>query len=399
MDFRLTEKQEALKQQFEDFFKEIMKEAPPEYGRGGLEAIYDTEEGFQFHKYVAKKLGEKGWIARPWPKKYGGQDAPIIEQLIFNEVREKHRAPGIDNFGVGMFAPTLLLGATEEQKERLLPPIAKGEVIYCQGWSEPNAGSDLASLQTKAIRDGDHYVINGQKIWTTGAHRADCMFLLARTDPNEKRHKGLSVFHLPVNLPGIEMRPIKYMDNKHLYNEVFFTDVRVPASDRIGEENDGWRLTRDTMNFERSGVGKYAQCENGLNELIAYVKTTKRDGKFLCEDPVVRQKIAKLFIDLQCGYMLAYKIGWMQDKAGLSFAASAASESKVFGTELIQRFANYGTEIMGLYGQLEKSKWAPMEGSMVEDYQFCVGSNIAAGTSEIQRNLIAWVGLELPRFK
>jgi alkylation response protein AidB-like acyl-CoA dehydrogenase len=202
-----------------------------------------------------------------------------------------------------------------------------------------------------------------------------------------------------MDLPGIEVRPIKYMDGKNLYNEIYFTDVKVHESDLIGEEHQGWRLTRDTMNFERSGATRYIACANILKELIAYVKTTKRDGKFLSENPIVRQKIAKLHIDIEVGLTLAYKIVWLQDKGGLSFAASAASESKVFGTELLQRCANYATEIMGLHGQLAKSKWAPMDGSMIDDYQFCVGSNIAAGTSEIQRNLIAWVGLQLPRLK
>ena len=399
MDFGLTEDQKALKAEFEDFFKEEMKNAPPEYGRGGLEGVYGSDEGLKFHRYMAKKLGEKGWLARPWPKEYGGQDAPIIEQLIFSEARDKYRAPGVDIFGLGMFAPTLLVAANEVQKKRLLPPIARGEVSYCQGWSEPNAGSDLASLTTTAIKDGDHYVVNGQKIWTSGGHKADHMFLLARTNPAEKRGKGLSVFNLRMDYPGIEVRPILYMDGTHLYNEVFFTDVRIPENDRIGPENEGWRLTRETMNFERSGVGMFAEGFNVVNELIEYIKTTKRNGKFLSEDPIVRRKIAKLYGDLQVGYTLAYKIAWTQEKAGLMFAASLASEAKLFGSELMQRIANFATEIMGMYGQLSASKWAPLEGAMVEAYQFCMGINIAAGSSEIQKNIIAWIGLDLPRLK
>ncbi len=399
MDFNYTDEQEALKKEFEDFFREEMKNAPPEYGSGGLEGTYTSDEGFRFHMNVAKKLGEKGWLSRSWPKEDGGEGVSIIEQLIFNEVKEGFRAPGVDIFGIGMFAPTLLLAATKEQKKRLLPPIARGEVAYCQGWSEPDAGSDLASLTTTAIRDGDHYVVNGQKIWTTGAHRADCMFLLARTEPDEKRNKGLSVFHLRMKLPGIEVRPIHYMNGAHLYNEVFFKDVRIPVEDRIGPENQGWGLTRDTMNFERSNVGLYVEGEKMLEDLIEYVKTTQRDGKQLSKNPIVRQKIARLYSDLEVGYTIAYKIAWMQEKEGLSFAATAASESKVFGSELIQRIANYATEIMGLYGQLSPSKWAPLNGDMLETYQTCMGSNIAAGSSEIQRNIIAWAGIGLPRFK
>jgi alkylation response protein AidB-like acyl-CoA dehydrogenase len=274
-----------------------------------------------------------------------------------------------------------------------------GEAFYCQGWSEPDAGSDLASLTTTAVKDGDHYVINGQKTWTSGAHRADHMFLLARTDPDSTRSRGLAMFNLRMDCPGIEVSPILYMDNKHLYNDVFLTDVRVPEDDRIGPENEGWNLTRATMNFERSGAGVFTAVKRTLQEIIDYVKTTKRDGKFLSENPIVRQKIAKIFIDTEVGQALAYRITWLQQQGGLIFAASAASESKVFGTELSQRMANYTTEIMGLYGQLEESQWAPMEGSMTTLYQFCPGMNIWAGSNEIQRNLIAWVGLNLPRFK
>ncbi len=399
MDFRLTEKQEALKQEFDDFFREEMKNAPPEYGHGGLEGMYDTDEGFEFHKHMARKLGEKGWLSNAWPKEYGGKDASLIDQFIFHETKEKHNAPGIDIFGVDMFAPTLIIGANDEQKKRLLPPIAKGEVVYCQGWSEPNAGSDLASLNTTAIKDGDHYVVNGQKIWTTGGHRADHMFLLARSNPKEKRGKGLSVFNLRMDLPGVEVRPIKYMNNRHIYNEVFFTDVRIPEYDRIGPENEGWKLTRETMNFERSGVGMYVYANNLLNMLIDYVKTTKRDGKYLSENPIVRQKIAEVHSDIEVGYTLAQRITWTQEKAGLMFAASMASESKVFGSELAQKVSNIGTEIMGFYGQLSESKWSPYHGIMIDQYQMCMGGNIAAGSSEIQRNIIAWAGLSLPRFK
>ncbi len=399
MDFSFTKEQEELREEFDVFFKEEMKNAPPKWGKGGLESIYATDEGFEFHKYMAKKLGEKGWISRAWPKEYGGQAVPLIEQFIFNEVRGYYGAPGIDGFGVGMFAPTLMVGANEEQKNRLLPPIARGEVFYCQGWSEPDAGSDLASLSTTAIRDGDYYVVNGHKTWTSGAHKADHMFLLARTDPDSTRSRGLSVFNVVMDYPGIEIRPLLFMDNKHVYNEVYFKDVRIPAKDLIGKENEGWALTRQTMNFERSGGGGFLSAKKSVFDIIDYVKSTRRDGKLLSENPVVRQKLAKLYIGTEVGQALAYRINYEQEKGGLIFAASAASESKVFGTELAQRVANYATEIMGLYGQLAPSKWAPLDGEMIDGYQFAPAANIYAGSNEIQRNLIAWVGLNLPRFK
>ncbi|MBW1641713.1 MAG: acyl-CoA dehydrogenase family protein [Deltaproteobacteria bacterium] len=399
MDFELTEKEKSLKEEFDAFFKEEMKNAPPEYGNGGLEGLYSTEEGFAFHTYMAKKIAEKGWISMAWPKEHGGREASIMEQVLFGQSRGYYDAPGIDGFAVGMFAPTLMVGANDEQKKRLLPPIANGEAFYCQGWSEPDAGSDLASLTTTAIRDGDDYIVNGQKTWTTGGHRADYMFLLARTDPESKRSKGLSVFHLRMDLPGIEVRPLLFMDGAHVYNEVFFKDVRIPAKDLIGVEGEGWTLTRQTMNFERSGSGGMAASKRKLEKMIDYVKSTKRDGKFLSEDPIVRQKLVKIYIDTQVGETLAYKIAWLQKKKDMMNVISTASESKLFGTELSQRIANFSTEIMGQYGQLEASEWAPLNGLMVELYQFCMGQNIYAGSNEIQRNLIAWTGLGLPRMK
>ena len=399
MDYKLTEHQQQLRQEFEAFFREEMKHAPPDYEKTSLEAIYGTDEGWEFHLQMRKKLVEKGWLAMAWPKEYGGREAPIMEQLIFSEVQSYYRAPGIDGFGFKMFAPTLMLFANDEQKNRLLPPIAKGEVNYCQGWSEPNAGSDLASLETSAVRDGDHYVVNGQKVWTTGGHRADHMFLLARTNPEEKRGKGLSVFNVDMTLPGIEVRPIHYMNGGHLYNEIFFNNLRIHESERIGPENEGWQSTRATMNFERSGVGSFAGMKRSLEEFMVYLKTTKRGGKYLYENPIVRQKIARLYADMEAGRSLAYRIAWNQEKGSLMIAPHAASESKVFGGELSQRLANFGTEIMGLHGQLEDSKWAHLHGKLSFAYQGCMGYNIAAGSSEIQRNIIAWVGVGLPRFK
>lgn len=400
MDYRLTGRQLALKKEFEDFFKEEMKNAPPEYHRkAALEAMYGTDEGWHFHRNMQKKLAEKGWLAMAWPKEYGGRDAQVIEQLIFELTRAYYRAPGVDLLSVRLFAPTLLLYGTEEQKKRLLPAIARGEVTYCQGWSEPNAGSDLAALKTTAIKEGDHYIINGQKTWTTGAHRTDHMFLLARTDPSRRRSAGLSVFNIKMDLPGIEVRPIYYMNGDHVYNEVYFTEVKIPEHERIGPENEGWKLTRATMNFERANIRNFGEARRGLEDVLNYVKTTRRNGKFLSENPIVRQKLAKLFIDIDVGYALIFKVAWLQEKGNLLFSASTASEAKVYGSELLQRMANSATEIMGLYGQLEFSKWAPLGGVMTDLYQSGKGTTIASGSSEIQRNIIAWVGMDLPRIK
>jgi len=399
MDFKLTKEQEALKTEFIDFFEAEMKDAPPEFQVSTLEATYGPDECWNFHRGIQKKMADKGWLTMAWPKEFGGRDAPILDQLLFSEVHASYRAPGVDIFGLKMFAPTLMQFANDEQKERILGPIGRGEVNYCQGWSEPNSGSDLASLKTHAEYRGGHYVVNGQKIWTTGAHRADHMFLLARTDLGQKRSGGLSVFNIEdMSVPGIEVRPIKYMDGGHLYNEVYFTDVVIPEENRIGEENSGWKSTRATMNFERSGIGGFVAVRERLKDLLEYARTTKRDGALLIDNPIVRQKIAKLHIDAELGFSLAYKVAWEQEKGNLATSATLASQSKVFGSELAQRMAGFSTEFMGLHGQLEACPEAPLNGVMVDGYQGCMGGNIAAGTSEIQRNIIAWAGLGLPRF-
>jgi len=350
---------------------------------------------------IYQKLSENGFWGVFVPEEYGGAGMDYVAYAII--VEELSR--GCASTGVLISAhaslatwPILQYG-NEEQKKKYLPGLASGETVGCFCLSEPNAGSDLANLSTMAIREGDHYIMNGQKTWTTGAHHADMMFCLARTDPNSKRSRGLSVFNINLRTPGIEIRPILYMNGAHITNEVFLTDVKVPVEERVGPENEGWKLTRATMNFERSNAGAYAGMKRILEELLEYVKTHERDGKLLAEHPSVRRKMADLFMDIEVGRALAYKIAWLQEGGNLLFSPAAASESKVFSSELRQRVSQVGTEIMGLYGQLSRSKWAPLYGSMVDGYQVTIGSTICAGSNEIQRNLIAWVGLELPRFK
>ena len=398
MDFKLTDEQIAKKKEYEVFFREEMKKAPPGFGEGG-ESIYDVDEAWEFNLYMAKRLVEKGWLTMAWPKEYGGQDASIMDQMIFSEVQTTFGAPGVDAFGVKMFAPTLMLYANEEQKKRLLPPISKAEVVYCQGWSEPDAGSDLATVKTLAVKDGDYYVINGQKLWTTGGHRADHMFALVRTDPDEKRSKGLSVFNIDMSIPGVEVRPIAFLNGSHIYNEVFLTDVRVHESELIGPKDEGWQLTRATMNFERSGIAGFVAAKQTIEKLVRYMKTTKRGGKYLIEDTELRRRLAKLYAETEAGLALCYRIAWNQETGGLAIAPHAASESKVYGSEVRQRMFNLGTEILGLFGPLAHSDWAKLGGGMIEGYQTVLVATVSAGTSEIQRNIIAWAGAELPRFK
>lgn len=396
MDFRLTLEQEALKKKFDEFFKEEMKKA----SQGWLSSIefLISEEGYAFHRRMAKKLAEKGWLIRHWPKEYGGQDAPIIEQLLFSEAIGYHRAVGVDPYGMELLAPTLFAVGTEEQKREHLLPLARAEKFWCQGFSEPNAGSDVASLTTSAARNGDDYIINGQKTWISCAHHADWMFLLARTNPEEKRSRGLSYFLLDMKTPGITIRPIYTMEGSHHFNEVHFDDVRVPATNMVGEENRGWDVARATMNFERSNVKAMVASKRDLEEMVEFCKETEWNGKTLAQDPFVRHSLAQLAIEIEVGRAMSYRIAWIQQKEGLLAAAHAASAAKVYGSELTQRLAYTAWRIMGLYGQVKKgSKWAPLLGKFERLCQFFPELNIGGGSSEIQRNLIAWIGLQLPR--
>jgi len=303
LDFRYTPEQEALSKEFDDFFREEMKSAPPEL-ESSMESLFEVDRCWEFHKQLGKKLASRGWISMAWPKEYGGRDAPLIEQFLFNEVRGYHKAPGIDPIGVGMLAPTLLVTANEEQKSEHLPHMARAERDWCQLWSEPNAGSDLASLTTRAVRSGDEYIVNGQKMWTSGAHRADWGFMLARTNPEEKRSRGLSFFLVDMKTPGITVKPLYSMARGHMFNEVFLDDVHVPVRNRVGEENQGWISSQMTSNFERSMIDLFSNAKRTLEELVQFCKETNWGGQSLASNPLVRQKLAQLAIETEAG--LAY---------------------------------------------------------------------------------------------
>lgn len=396
MDFRYTPEQEALRKEFDDFFRVEMKSCPPEMD-ASLEALFEIDECWAFHKRLGKKLAAKGWIAMAWPKEYGGRDAPLIEQFIFNEVRGSYRAMGVDPIGIGMLAPTLLVSANEEQKREHLPVMARAERDWCQLWSEPNAGSDLASLTTRAARKGDDYIVNGQKIWTSGAHRADWGFMLARTNPEEKRSRGISFFLVDMKSPGITVRPLRSMAGGHMFNEVFLDDVRVPVRNRVGEENEGWLASQMTSNFERSMIDLFANAKRDLDELVRFCKETKVGGQPLSENPLVRHRLAQLAVEIEAGLAYSHSVVWNQIKGGLIAAAPLAAGAKFMVSELTQRLSYAGCDIMGLYGQVKDSRWACLHGKYQNYYQQSMGLNMGGGTSEIMRNLVASMGLGLPR--
>lgn len=397
MDFGLSVEEEKLSGEFRAFFEREMKGAPPGW-HGGIEDPYISDENWTFHVKMAGKLGEKSWLALAWPEKYGGLNASPTMQMLFNEIAGYYKAPGVDFIGVKMMGPVIYEMGSEEQKEAHLAPIARGERFWCQGWSEPDAGSDLAALITSGVRVDDNYIINGQKVWTTGAHRADWIFLLVRTDPESERSRGLTFLLADMKTPGISIEPVLMMDGHHSFNEVFLDNVKIPVQNRIGEENRGWQVAKAISSFERSGGLPLSYVERDLDDLIQYCKEARHNGATLIKDPLVRDSLAAFAVEVQVGKALNYRIASLQEKGEFIENASIISAAKVYTSELYQRLVYEGCRIMGLYCQVkEGSKWAPLKGIFERHYQYCIAHNLAAGSSEIQRNIIAWTALGLPR--
>ncbi len=395
MEFRFTLEEESFRQEVRDFLR---AELPADWvASGGTGALGEGGEGrWDFLRQFQKKLARKGWLTLGWPKEHGGLEASHMMQVIYNEEMTYHRAPTQLGVGPDRVGPTIILYGTDEQRRRLLPGIVDAEAVWCQGFSEPGAGSDLASLQTRAVEDGDYFVINGQKIWTSLAHRADWCILLARTDPDAPKHKGISYFLLDMKTPGIEIRPLVDMMNRHTFNQLFFENVRIPRDCLVGELNRGWYVAAATLDFERSGINRVVAGMRTYQELVEYAVETNSNGGRLIDDSRVRRRLADLAIEFQVGRMLAYRVASMQAKGQIPNAE--ASMSKLLGSELQQRLGWSGMEILGLAGQLEPgSRWAPLAGRLEQYYLFAAALTIAAGTSEIMRGIIAGRGLGLPR--
>ena len=387
MEFTFTEEQTALRSEVREFLKETVPSGPGP-------ARPTSQENWPEQLAFLHKLAAKGWVAPAWPKEYGGLSWSHIQQMIFTEELSYAGAPDAGRvFNVGMIGPTLIVHGTDAQKREHLPKITSGEVVWCQGYSEPGAGSDLASLQTRAVRDGDDYVVNGQKIWTTGAHHADWCFLLVRTDPEAPKHKGISFLLVDMKTPGINVRPIVNMAGYHEFNEVFFEDVRVPVANRVGEENNGWYVAMTLLDFERSTVASIAANQRTLELLAGYVRKHRPGGSYAA---VLRHRVADMWIANETGRLLSYRTAWMQESGRV--ANYEASVIKVFATELAARITNFGVNLLGPMGELEPdSKYAEFDGIMEKGHLSNVSPLIYSGSSEIQRNIIATRGLGLPR--
>lgn len=403
MDFSDSPQEAAFRQEVREFIK---RELPPtltrrEAGGAAFEVTIgwlSRPEHWQAVGGWLKKLSDRGWIAPAWPKEYGGAGLTVMEQFIFNYEMAMVGAPRSPNvIGLGWVGPTLILYGTEEQKRRHLPPLLKNELFWCQGFSEPEAGSDLANIQTRAVRDGDDYVINGQKIWTSGAQVTQWMILLARTDPDAPKHKGISYFLIDMKSPGITVRPLPNMAGRQDFNEVFFDNVRVAKDNLVGEENRGWYIATTTLNFERSGIASGVSHGLTVRAFVEYARQHRDDPACtIARDPLVRYELADRTIEAQVEQMLNYRVIGVQARGMVP--SKEASIAKLYSTELDQRIAATALSLLGLHGQLLRdSPHAVMNGRPASTYLWATTSTVGGGTSEIQRNIIAQRGLGLPK--
>ena len=391
MELRDSPEEAAFRQEVREFLK---KELPEQF-----RDMADVGEGlagrFEAMREWRQKLAQKGWIAAAWPPEYGGAGLPVMQQFILNEEFAESRTPNVGGFGVSMVGPTLIVHGSEEQKKEHLSRILSGEVMWCQGFSEPNAGSDLASLQTRAVRDGDDYVINGQKIWTSVAQYAHWIFMLARTDPDAPKHRGISYFLVDMKSPGVEVRPLVDLSNRKMFNEVYFDNVRVPARNLVGEENRGWYIGTTTLDFERSSVGAAVGNRLAVEDIVKYAREHAGQGDCtLTRNPSIRLELGDRLVEAHVSRLMSYRVISMQSRGLIPNYES--SMTKLFASELSQRIAHTGMKVIGLYGGIYGDK-APLRGRWGRSYLQSVGATIAAGTSEIQRNIIANRGLGLPR--
>ncbi len=388
MDFRFTEEQIAFRQEVRAFLEDEMKQGRWRPSCDAWIMGHDPE--------FTKRVAAKGWIGLTWPREYGGQGRSFIDRLIITEEMLRYGAPAACHW----FADRQIGGAivhygTDEQKKELLPMILRGEAYVGLGMSEPDAGSDLASLKTRATEDGDYYIIDGQKTWTSGGSHMNWIYLVARTDPEVPKARGISEFFFQTSLPGVNIVPIEDITGGVHFNEVFFDNVRIPNTCLIGQKNRGYYQILNQLDYERSGMERLMANYPLFEALIQYAKETRRNGRPLTEDPVVRARLAQLKIELEVGRKHMYRVAMVMDEGHAPNWES--SMSKAYGTAFEQRLAAAAVEIAGLYGQLAPgSARVPMSGMAYHSYLSSKGYSLQAGSSEVLKNILALRKLELP---
>ena len=397
MDFGFTQEERNLRREMEEFAR---GELPPDwdewavYWPGSYGTMPQMETEFQeITRRFSRMLGERGWLSLGWPREYGGQGS-AMKAAIAGDVLSYYRVPS-GGVASGIVGPTLILVGSEELKKEFLPGIAGGEIGFWLAYSEPNAGSDLVSLKTAAVDDGDVFIVNGQKIWSSGAHVTEYGWAIVKTDLKAPPHKGATLMIIPNDTPGVTINPIINICGNHSFNEVFFDDVRVPKKYVVGEVNKGFYYVMVALQFERmlTGAGGFRRV---LEELVRFAKQTERNGRPLSEDPRVRKALAAIAIEIEVFLTFYWQAAWMQDRGQVP--ELEASALKLIFTELSVKLANTAVDLLGPYGLLDKgSKWAPFGGRIGMGYLDSISGPIGAGTSEIQKSILATRGLGLPR--
>ena len=388
MHIAYTPEQEALRAELRDYYAELLT---PEI----REALYEGHGTGETMRSVVRQMGRDGWLGIGWPKEYGGQGRSDIEQFIFFDESMRSGAP-VPMLTINTVGPTLYRNGTDEQKEFFLPRILKGEIHFCIGYTEPEAGTDLASLSTRADRDGDDYVINGQKVFTSLASDSDYIWLATRTDPDAAKHAGISMFIVDMKSPGVRAEPMSLLSDHNICT-TFFDDVRVPASRLVGGENAGWKLITSQLNHERVTICSPGMLENAYDQVLAWTRETRDgNGARVIDEEWVQVNLAQVHSGLHFLRLLNWKVAWASTQGKLDVAD--ASSIKVFGTEFYLEAFRLLMEIMGERAYLQRGSRDEIVGGYVESlYRSLVILTFGGGTNEVQRDLIGLFGLGLPR--
>lgn len=394
MDLTLNTQEQEFRDQLRAW---LAANVPAEPIRRGAQESMATR--FAKLREWQKRVYEGGWAGVSWPKDFGGRGATLMEQVIFLEEMARAKAPPLANtLGLGLIGPTIIAYGNESQKRRYLSKILSAEEIWCQGFSEPNAGSDVAAIRTDARLEGDHFVVNGQKIWNSYGWIADWCALVVRTDSSGPKHKGLTYLLVDMKSPGVEVKPLRQMTGESEFTELFFTNVRVPVENVVGKVNEGWDVAIGTLMHERSTLGASLTViyRRMFNRLVELAHTLRRNGHSLAEDPVFRQKLGQCYAEIEV--MRLNQMRAVSRVSGTGVPGPEGSILKIFWSEFNQRFQQIAQELLGPYGMLEQgSPHAVDDGDWAYGFLRCRGNTIEAGTSEIQRNIIGHFVLKLPK--
>lgn len=392
MDFRDTPEEAAFRAEARAWLEKNARALRPGARRAATQSRADADTVRRAKEWQARKAAA-GWACLTWPREYGGRSLPPIYSVIWNQEESRFDTPpNLFAIGQGMLGPTIMAHGTEEQKKRYLPPMLRGEEIWCQLFSEPGAGSDLAALRTSAVRDGDHWVLNGQKTWTSGAHYSKWGMILTRTDPDAPKHEGITYFIVDMESPGIEIRPIRQMNGEANFNEVFFTDVRVPDSNRVGEVNGGWKAALTTLMNERAALGS-GFAGPTFEDLLELCRTTLVDGRPAWEDASVRVRLADFYVRWKGLQYTNYRLLTALSRG--TTPGPEASIGKLVAARLRQEMASFAADLQEAGGVLLGAE-SPAEGIWQQSFLGAPGLRLAGGTDEILRNIIAERVLGLP---